>query len=64
MRLPLWANAGVGLVMLTVGLYFFMQPQRGMSSTLRLIILAGYIAVSLVYLVTALRQYRNRRRDP
>lgn len=47
--------------MLVFGAVFFARPDSHMSTVSRLALLIGYLVVAGFYLVTAYRQYRERR---
>lgn len=60
---PLWVNLAIGLVLVGVGVVFWLVPQKGMGTQAHIIILLGYFALAGLYLGKAFRQYRGRRQS-
>lgn len=52
-------NAIMGVIMLAVGVYFFLAPSGNIDPTVRIVFLAGYLAVAAFYLGRAFLQYRS-----
>jgi hypothetical protein len=58
--MPLWANVVFGVSLLLIGFVFFVLPQKGSSTSTRLVFLVAYLFLAGFYLMKAYRQYRAR----
>lgn len=60
---PFWINVVLGASMLVFGIFFYFLPQKGVAGTQRLVFLALYFAIAVLYLGKAIRQYLAKRRQ-